>query len=591
MKLNLSGEKRQLLISVKNQLNGFKVNIALLLICLVLAKASTFGIPFLLKRIIDDLSLQISPIENLGFVLPLSLILAYGVLNITHILFKDVKDYLSTKVTQKIISNIGQTIFLHLNSLSLRFHVSKKTGELIKDIDRGVRGLQSLTALLLDSFIPTLVEFGFVIVYFAWAYDAWFSVILWSTLIVYIVYTTIATNQWANARRYINMADSEANQKLLETLLNYETVKYFGREQLEFSQYKQHLEAFCDTSIKSQKASSIISIGQQIIVSVGLTLVIWRTSLGIVNHTMSIGDMVLINSLMIQVYIPLSYFGNFYKQIKQSVIDIEQLFFLLAEKNEEPATDNLPTIELSIANTAPEIKFESVSFAYSSDKTTLNKISFIVKPGTRTAIVGSTGSGKSTITKLLLRFYEPNAGVIKINEQNISTVSLESLRKCIGIIPQDISLFNGTILYNIAYGDPDATFESVQNAAKAAQLHDFILTLPLQYETVIGERGLMLSGGERQRLAIARAVIKNPAIFIFDEATSALDTHTESALQAEMIELFKNRTSIVIAHRLSTIANADQIVVLSQGEIIEAGTHEALMQKQGAYFGMWNTGV
>ena len=591
MKFNLSREKRQLLISVKNQLNGFKINIALVLICLLLAKASTFGIPFLLKQIIDDLSLQISPAENLAFVLPLSLILAYGVLNITHILFKDVKDYLSTKVTQKIISNIGQTIFLHLNSLSLRFHVSKKTGELIKDIDRGVRGLQSLTALLLDSFIPTLVEFGFVIVYFAWAYDAWFSVILWGTLIVYIVYTTIATNRWANARRYINMADSEANQKLLETLLNYETVKYFGREQLEFSQYKKHLEAFCEQSINSQKASSIISIGQQIIVSVGLTLVIWRISLGIVNHTMSIGDMVLINSLMIQVYIPLSYFGNFYKQIQQGIIDIEQLFLLLAEKNQETSTDTLPSIDLSLANTAPEIKFESVSFAYTADKTTLNKISFIVKPGTRTAIVGSTGSGKSTITKLLLRFYEPNAGAIKINEQNISAVSLASLRKCIGIIPQDISLFNGTILYNIAYGDPDATFESVQNAAKAAQLHEFILTLPLQYETVIGERGLMLSGGERQRLAIARAVIKNPAIFIFDEATSALDTHTESALQAEMDELFKNRTSIVIAHRLSTIANADQIVVLNQGEIIEVGTHGSLMQKQGAYYGMWNTGV
>lgn len=588
MKPDLSQEKRQLFISIKNQLSGFKINIALLLICLLLAKASSFGIPFLLKRIIDDLSLQASPTDNLAFVLPLSLILAYGLLNITHILFKDVKDYLSTKVTHKIISYIGQTIFLHLNSLSLRFHISKKTGELIKDIDRGVRGLQSLTALLLDSFIPTLVEFGFVIIYFAWAYDAWFSVILWGTLIVYIVYTTIATNRWANARRYINMADSEANQKLLETLLNYETVKYFGREQLEFSQYKQHLEAFCDTSINSQKASSIISIGQQVIVSVGLTLVIWRTSLGIVNYTMSIGDMVLINSLMIQVYIPLSYLGSFYKQIKQGVIDIERLFLLLAEKNEETTTDTLPSIDLPVANTAPEIKFESVSFAYTSDKSTLNKINFIVKPGTRTAIVGSTGSGKSTITKLLLRFYEPTQGMIKINNQDISTVSLESLRKCIGIIPQDISLFNGTILYNIAYADPDATFESVQIAAKAAQLHDFILSLPLKYETVIGERGLMLSGGERQRLAIARAVIKNPAIFIFDEATSALDTHTESALQAEMIELFKNRTSIVIAHRLSTIANADQIVVLSRGEIIEAGTHESLMQKQGIYYGMWS---
>ena len=588
MKQNLNQINRQLIISIKGQLKDFKGDIGLVIICLLLAKVATFGIPFLLKQIIDELSPQRLDSGYVIFVLPVSLIVAYGLLNISHIFFKDLKDYLSAKIIQSVIRAIGQNIFLHLNSLSLHFHVSKRTGELIKDIDRGVRGIQSLTALLLDNIMPTLIEFGLVIIYFAWAYDIWFSVILWGTLIVYIVYTTIATNRWADARRYINMADSEANQKLLETLLNYETVKYFGREQLEFSQYKKHLEDFCDKSINSQKASSIISIGQQIVVSAGLTLVIWRTSLGIVNHTMSIGDMVLINSLMIQVYIPLSYLGSFYKQIKQGVIDIEQLFLLLAEKNEEPSTENLPAIELTLTNNAPEIKFESVSFAYSSDKNTLNKISFIVKPGTRTAIVGSTGSGKSTITKLLLRFYEPDAGCIKINDQDISTVSLASLRKCIGIIPQDISLFNGTILYNIAYGDPDATFESVQNAAKAAQLHDFILTLPLQYETVIGERGLMLSGGERQRLAIARAVIKTPAIFIFDEATSALDTHTESALQAEMVELFKNRTSIVIAHRLSTIANADQIVVLSQGEIIEVGTHESLMQKQGVYYSMWS---
>ena len=588
MKQNLNQINRQLIISIKGQLKDFKGDIGLVIICLLLAKVATFGIPFLLKQIIDELSPQRLDSGYVIFVLPVSLIVAYGLLNISHIFFKDLKDYLSAKIIQSVIRAIGQNIFLHLNSLSLHFHVSKRTGELIKDIDRGVRGIQSLTALLLDNIMPTLIEFGLVIIYFAWAYDIWFSVILWGTLIVYIVYTTIATNRWADARRYINMADSEANQKLLETLLNYETVKYFGREQLEFSQYKKHLEDFCDKSINSQKASSIISIGQQIVVSAGLTLVIWRTSLGIVNHTMSIGDMVLINSLMIQVYIPLSYLGSFYKQIKQGVIDIEQLFLLLAEKNEEPSTENLPAIELTLTNNAPEIKFESVSFAYSSDKNTLNKISFIVKPGTRTAIVGSTGSGNSTITKLLLRFYEPDAGCIKINDQDISTVSLASLRKCIGIIPQDISLFNGTILYNIAYGDPDATFESVQNAAKAAQLHDFILTLPLQYETVIGERGLMLSGGERQRLAIARAVIKNPAIFIFDEATSALDTHTESALQAEMVELFKNRTSIVIAHRLSTIANADQIVVLSQGEIIEVGTHESLMQAQGIYYGMWS---
>ena len=588
MKQNLNQINRQLIISIKGQLKDFKGDIGLVIICLLLAKVATFGIPFLLKQIIDELSPQRLDSGYVIFVLPVSLIVAYGLLNISHIFFKDLKDYLSAKIIQSVIRAIGQNIFLHLNSLSLHFHVSKRTGELIKDIDRGVRGIQSLTALLLDNIMPTLIEFGLVIIYFAWAYDIWFSVILWGTLIVYIVYTTIATNRWADARRYINMADSEANQKLLETLLNYETVKYFGREQLEFSQYKKHLEDFCDKSINSQKASSIISIGQQIVVSAGLTLVIWRTSLGIVNHTMSIGDMVLINSLMIQVYIPLSYLGSFYKQIKQGVIDIEQLFLLLAEKNEEPSTENLPAIELTLTNNAPEIKFESVSFAYSSDKNTLNKISFIVKPGTRTAIVGSTGSGKSTITKLLLRFYEPTQGVIKINGQAISAVSLASLRKCIGIIPQDISLFNGTILYNIAYGDPDATFESVQNAAKAAQLHDFILTLPLQYETVIGERGLMLSGGERQRLAIARAVIKNPAIFIFDEATSALDTHTESALQAEMVELFKNRTSIVIAHRLSTIANADQIVVLSQGEIIEVGTHESLMQAQGIYYGMWS---
>jgi ATP-binding cassette subfamily B protein len=588
MKQNFHREQRLLFNSVTNQLQGFKLNIALVLACLLLSKASSFGIPFLLKSIIDDLSLKNNPIESIAFALPISLIVAYGLLNIAHILFKDLKDYLSTKVIQKVISNIGQAIFSHLNALSLHFHVSKRTGELIKDIDRGVRGLQSLTALLLDSFIPTLVEFGFVIVYFAWVYDIWFSVILWSTLITYITYTSIATNRWANARRYINMADSAANQKLLETLLNYETVKYFCREQLEFSQYKKYLEDFCETSINSQKAASVISIGQQIIVSVGLTLVIWLTAIGIANHTMSIGDMVLINSLMLQIYIPLSYFGSFYKQIKQGVIDIEQLFLLLAEKNEDVDSDNQPAIDLSNQNDAPEIKFDSVSFGYSTDKNTLNKISFTVKSGTRTAIVGNTGAGKSTITKLLMRFYSPNNGRIMINDQDISSVSLSSLRQSIGIIPQDISLFNGTIQYNIAYGNPDASFEDVQNAAKLAQLHNFILTLPDQYQTVIGERGLMLSGGERQRLAIARAIIRKPSIFIFDEATSSLDTNTETALQTEMAELFKNRTSIIIAHRLSTISNADQLIVLNNGDIVEIGNHNQLLELQGFYYKMWH---
>jgi ATP-binding cassette subfamily B protein len=303
---------------------------------------------------------------------------------------------------------------------------------------------------------------------------------------------------------------------------------------------------------------------------------------------MSIGDMVLINSLMLQIYIPLSYFGSFYKQIKQGVIDIEQLFLLLAEKNEDVDSDNQPAIDLSNQNDAPEIKFDSVSFGYSTDKNTLNKISFTVKSGTRTAIVGNTGAGKSTITKLLMRFYSPNNGRIMINDQDISSVSLSSLRQSIGIIPQDISLFNGSIQYNIAYGNPDASFEDVQDAAKLAQLHNFILTLPDQYQTVIGERGLMLSGGERQRLAIARAIIRKPSIFIFDEATSSLDTNTETALQTEMAELFKNRTSIIIAHRLSTISNADQIIVLNNGEIVEMGDHNQLLELQGFYYKMWN---
>lgn len=591
MKKNFNLAKHKLLPPIKNQLKDFKVDIALVMICLILAKVSNFGIPFLLKQIIDDLSLQSSDVEHIVIVLPISLIVTYGLLNSSHILFKELKDYLSAKIIQRVISSIGQNIFLHLNSLSLHFHLSKKTGELIKDIDRGIRGLQSLTTLLLDSFIPMLIEFGFVIVYFAWAYDIQFSVILWLTLVIYIVYTGLVTNRWANARRYINMADSKANQKLFETLLNYETVKYFGREQLEFSLYKKHLEDFCETSISSQKGSSIISIGQQIIISVGLALVVWQTAIGIVNHSMSIGDMVLVNALMIQVYIPLSYFGSFYKQIKQGIIDIERLFGLLSEKNEVVKADNLLAIDLTQTSGGPEITFESVYFSYTPDKKTLDNISFTVKPGTKTAIVGSTGAGKSTITKLLLRFYEPTQGVIKINGLNISSVSIESLRKCMGVIPQDISLFNGTIQYNIAYGDPDASFEDVQSAAKAAQLHSFILTLPNRYDTIIGERGLMLSGGERQRLAIARAVIKNPAIFIFDEATSSLDTNTESALQTEMVDLFKNRTSIVIAHRLSTILSADQILVMCNGKIVEVGTHVLLMQKRGIYYGMWNNGL
>lgn len=574
----------QIFILLKNKLHDFKLKIFLVISFLLLAKASTFGIPFLLKEIIDELSVNE---KRIYFILPFSLIISYCLLNIAHIVFKELKDYLSTNIIQKIIKNINQDIFKHLNSLSLQFHVTKKTGEVIKDIDRGVAGLQSLTSLLLDSFIPTAVEFCFVIIYFAWAYSIWFSVILCGTLAIYIAYTGLATERWANARRYINMADSDANQKLLETLLNYETVKYFGREELEFNQYKKYMEEFYVTTINSQKNAAVISVGQQIIVSLGLTLIVWQTATSITNHSMTVGDMVLVNSLMIQIYIPLSYFGSFYKQIKQSVIDIEKLFLLFAEEH-KTVSDNVSVVEFCEDKFGSKIEFRDINFSYNRKELTLKNVSFTVEPGTCTAIVGTTGSGKSTITKLLFRFYEPSGGMIKINNENIKKFSIESLRKSIGIIPQDISLFNETIKYNIAYGDINASFEDIQNAARLAQLHDFILSLPQQYNTIVGERGLTLSGGERQRLAIARAVIKNPSIFIFDEATSSLDINTEIALQEKITELFHNRTSIIIAHRLSTIAGADQILVMKHGEIIEIGNHDSLIQARGRYYEMWD---
>jgi len=553
---------------------------------LVAAKFANLGIPILMKELIDSLDIKAGSPQAL-LVVPVGIIVAYGLLRISASMFNELREALFARVTQNAVRKVALQVFEHLHSLALSFHLARQTGGVSRDIERGTRGIQSLISYSLYSILPTLVEFCLVLGYFAYAYDIWFAAITFAALVLYIVFTIVVTEWRTHYRRTMNDMDSKANQKAIDSLLNFETVKYFGNEAFEASRYDENLLRYQVAAVKSQKTLAVLNLGQQIIIAVGLVLILWRATIGVVNGTMTLGDLVLVNTLMIQLYIPLNFLGVIYREIKQALTDMDRMFSLLNTDKEIADSPDAKVLQIHNHGLGPDIRFEHVSFHYDSKREILRDVSFNIPAGTITAVVGQSGAGKSTLARLLFRFYDVQIGKIFIDDQNIEDVTQASLRKAIGIVPQDTVLFNDTIGYNIAYGNPSASIEEVHEAARAAQIDGFIKRLPDGYEAQVGERGLKLSGGEKQRVAIARTLLKKPAMLIFDEATSALDSKTERAFQEELLSLAKNRTTLIIAHRLSTIIHADQILVMDHGQIVERGTHFELLAANGRYTEMW----
>lgn len=564
----------------------YRFRVVFALSCLVAAKFANLGIPILMKELIDSLDIKAGSPQAL-LVVPVGIIVAYGLLRISASMFNELREALFARVTQNAVRKVALQVFEHLHSLALSFHLARQTGGVSRDIERGTRGIQSLISYSLYSILPTLVEFCLVLGYFAYAYDIWFAAITFAALVLYIVFTIVVTEWRTHYRRTMNDMDSKANQKAIDSLLNFETVKYFGNEAFEASRYDENLLRYQVAAVKSQKTLAVLNLGQQIIIAVGLVLILWRATIGVVNGTMTLGDLVLVNTLMIQLYIPLNFLGVIYREIKQALTDMDRMFSLLNTDKEIADSTDAKVLQIHNHGLGPDIRFEHVSFHYDSKREILRDVSFNIPAGTITAVVGQSGAGKSTLARLLFRFYDVQTGKILIDGQNIEDVTQASLRKAIGIVPQDTVLFNDTIGYNIAYGNPSASIEEVHEAARAAQIDGFIKRLPDGYEAQVGERGLKLSGGEKQRVAIARTLLKKPAMLIFDEATSALDSKTERAFQEELLSLAKNRTTLIIAHRLSTIIHADQILVMDHGQIVERGTHFELLAANGRYTEMW----
>ncbi len=555
--------------------------------CLVLAKVSNLGIPIVLKYLIDDLALSADDPKRL-LIVPIALIFGYGALRLASSLFTELREFLFSKVTQHAVRKIAIEVFEHLHSLSLRFHLARQTGGVSRDIDRGSRGIQSLISYSLYSIVTTIFEFSLVLIYLGWNYDWMYAAITFTALVCYIIYTVKVTEWRTQYRRKMNEMDTSANQKAIDSLLNFETVKYFGNEKFEASRYDTFLASYQEAAIQSQRSLAVLNIGQQIIIVIGLIAILWRAILGVEAGLLTLGDLVLINTLMIQLYIPLNFLGVIYREIKQALLDMDNMFSLLGKDREIQDKPSAQVLQLVEPKLGPKVVFDQVNFFYDPNRPILKNVQFEILPGTTTAVVGRSGSGKSTLARLLFRFYDVQSGSILIDDQPIKEIQQASLRKAIGIVPQDTVLFNDSIGYNIAYGNPIASQFEITQAAKAAQIDEFIMSLPDGYQTAVGERGLKLSGGEKQRVAIARTLLKDPALLIFDEATSALDSKTEKAIQAEINKLTSNRTALIIAHRLSTIVHAEQILVMSAGEIIERGTHEQLIALQGQYAQMWS---
>jgi len=559
---------------------AFKGRVVFALLCLILAKLSNVAVPLVFKEIIDGLTA--SPAQAMVAV-PLTLLAAYGLLRFSTSMFTELRELLFVRVTQRAVRAIALSVFRHLHALSLRFHLERQTGGLSRDIERGTRSIGSLISYTIYSILPTLVEISLVLGILASRYESSFTLIAGSTLVLYISFTILVTNWRTRIRREANELDSAANSRAIDSLLNYETVKYFNNEEYEAQRYDGQMKQWEDVQVKSQMSLSLLNTGQAAIIALGVTLIMWRAVAGVMAGSMTLGDIVLVNAFMIQLYMPLNFLGVLYREIRQSLTDIERMFVLM-NQNREIADD--PDASPLLPGPCT-VNFEHVGFAYESRREILFDADFTIPAGHKVAVVGHSGSGKSTLGRLLFRFYDVQSGAIRVNGTDIRRLTQASLRRAIGIVPQDTVLFNDSIFYNIQYGKPDAGREEVVEAARAAQLHDFIARLPDGYETKVGERGLKLSGGEKQRVAIARALLKNPPILIFDEATSALDSKSEKAIQGELERIAVGRTTLIIAHRLSTVMNADEILVLDQGRIVERGRHQTLLDANGAYAQMW----
>jgi ABC-type transport system involved in Fe-S cluster assembly fused permease/ATPase subunit len=560
----------------------YRWRVAFALAFMVGAKLSNVAVPVLLKHLVDALNLKPGEPQAL-LVVPIGLLVAYGALRLSTSLFTEMRELIFAKATEGTARSISLQVFRHLHDLSLRFHLERQTGGMTRDIERGTRAVHSLISYSLYSIVPTLIEVVLVLTLLGVKFDVWFAGITIAALTVYIGFTVVVTEWRTKFRKQLNELDSIAHSKSIDALLNYETVKYFNNEDFEAQRYDESLEKLRRAQLKSQTTLSALNTGQQLIIATALVLMLWRATQGVVDGHMSLGDLVMVNAFMIQLYIPLNFLGVIYREIKQSLTDIEKLFRLLDRRREVADVPGAPDLRVQ----GGSVVFDRVSFAYDPERPILHDVSFEIPAGRKVAVVGPSGSGKSTLARLLYRFYDIGGGAIRIDGQDLRGVTQASVRRAIGIVPQDTVLFNDTVAYNIAYGRPGSSQDEVEAAARAAHIHAFIAGTPLGYDTKVGERGLKLSGGEKQRVAIARTLLKNPPILIFDEATSALDSTNERAIQAELEAAAQDKTVLVIAHRLSTVVDAHEILVLEHGRIIERGRHDALLALNGRYSEMW----
>ena len=556
----------------------YKWRVLLALACLITAKLANVAVPLVMKEVVDGLDSQAAIIA-----VPIALLAIYGILRFSTTLFGELRDVLFIRVTQRAIRRVALGVFRHLHSLSLRFHLDRQTGGMTRDIERGTRGISTLLSYLIFSILPVVLEFALVAAVLIAKFDWRFAAVTFGAVAIYILFTVLITEWRIEIRKRANELDSRANTRAIDSLLNYETVKYFGNEEFEARRYDEQLRKYEDAATRNEASLGILNIGQSLIIAIAVTLLMILVAQGVASKALTLGDLVLVNGLLIQLYIPLNFLGMVYREIKQALTDLDRMFRLLGEHREVQDSEGA----VPLPSGGLDVSFRHVDFSYEKARQILFGVTFDIPAGQRVAVVGHSGSGKSTLGRLLYRFYDVSDGDILINRNSIKNLKQASLRGAIGIVPQDTVLFNDSILYNIRYGRPEASDAEVIEAARAAHIHDFIETLPKKYETQVGERGLKLSGGEKQRVAIARALLKNPRILIFDEATSALDSRAEKAIQAELERISQGRTTLVIAHRLSTVMDADQILVLQLGRIVERGTHRQLLEQQGEYARMW----